>query len=247
MTAPQIVMVTDFGLEGPYVGQVKAVLVTQAPQSVVIDLFADAPAHDPEAAAYLLAAYTAGFPPGTVFLCVVDPGVGDRNRAPVVVSADGHWFVGPDNGLFNVVGARAAQAKWWEITWRPERLSDSFHGRDLFAPVAAGLATGDQPPGDARPNVDRGWADDLAKVIYIDNFGNAITGIRASSLGENDQLLASGHVLKRARTFSDVPESEGMWFENANALAEIAVNCGRADQEFDLVVGTDITVQRNGG
>lgn len=121
MPAPQIVMFTDFGLEGPYVGQVKAVLATQAPQSIVIDLFADAPAHDPEAAAYLLAAYTAGFPAGTIFLCVVDPGGGGGTRQPVVVNADGHWLVGPDNGLFNVIDARAGEAKWLEITWRPEQ------------------------------------------------------------------------------------------------------------------------------
>ena len=248
MTAPLIVMFTDFGLEGPYVGQVKAVLAGQAPKSTVIDLFSDAPAHDPEAAAYLLAAYTAGFPPGTVFLCVVDPGVGDRNRAPVVVSAHGHWFVGPDNGLFNVVADRAGEAKWFDITWRPDNLSDSFHGRDLFAPVAAMLAAGGEIPGDERTeNHVNGWPADLAKIIYIDNFGNAITGIRAASLGAKDQLTAGDHTLQRARTFSDVPENEGMWFENANALAEIAVNCGRADQEFDLVVGTDVTVKAGDG
>ena len=78
-------------------------------------------AHDPEAAAYLLAAYTAGFPAGTIFLCVVDPGVGGGTRQPVVVNADGHWLVGPDNGLFNVIDARAGEAKWLEITWRPEQ------------------------------------------------------------------------------------------------------------------------------
>ena len=248
MTTPLIVMFTDFGLEGPYVGQVKAVLASQAPQSTVIDLFADAPAHDPEAAAYLLAAYSGGFPPGTVFLCVVDPGVGDRNRAPVVVSADGHWFVGPDNGLFNVIASRAKETKWFDITWRPDHLSNSFHGRDLFAPVAAMLAVGREIPGDERAANDTDpWPGDLEKIIYIDNFGNAITGIRAASLGAKDQLTAGGHTLQRARTFSDVPENEGMWFENANELAEIAVNCGRADQEFDLVVGTDVTVQKGDG
>lgn len=249
MAAPQIVLFTDFGLEGPYVGQVKAVLAAQAPNSVVIDLFADAPAHDPEAAAYLLAAYSAEFAKGTVFLCVVDPGVGDRARPPTVVRADGHWFVGPDNGLFNVIGARADSVDWWEITWRPEKLSNSFHGRDLFAPVAAGLATGGQPPGEARDPGERladDWPDDLGKVIYIDHFGNAITGIRASSLGEKDRLVASGHALMRARTFSEVPENEGLWYENANGLAEIAVNCGRADHEFDLVVGSDVTIERGG-
>ena len=101
-----IVLVTDFGLSGPYTGQVKAVLWREAPTCPVIDLFADAPMWDPQAAAYLLAAYVQMFPKDTVFLCVIDPGVGGE-RLPVVVRADGRWFVGPDNGLFELVMRRA--------------------------------------------------------------------------------------------------------------------------------------------
>ena len=93
-----IVLFTDFGLEGPYTGQVRAVLYRTAPQVPVVDLFADAPAGKPKPAAYLLAAYGVWFPPGTVLLAVVDPGVGGP-RAPVIVEAEGRWYVGPDNGL----------------------------------------------------------------------------------------------------------------------------------------------------
>ena len=246
MAAPQIVLFTDFGLEGPYVGQVKAVLAAKAPGSVVIDLFADAPAYDAQAAAYLLAAYSRGFADGTVFLCVVDPGVGDRARPPIVVRADRHWFVGPDNGLFNIVGARARSLDLWEITWTPEHMSASFHGRDLFAPVAAHIAAGGDPPGDMRdpaPRLGADWPDDLEKVIYIDHFGNAITGVRAAKLGAGDDLVVDDHTLARARTFSEVPENAAMWYENANGLAEIAVNCGRADTELNLVVGSEVAVR----
>ncbi|MBX6322432.1 MAG: SAM-dependent chlorinase/fluorinase, partial [Rhodospirillaceae bacterium] len=137
-----IVLFTDFGLHGPYTGQVKAVLHGMAPGMPQIDLFADAPAGDPRASAYLLAAYATWFPAGTVFLCVVDPGVGGP-RPAVIVEADGRWYVGPGNGLFEMVVRRAAIARRWDIAWRPERLSRSFHGRDLFAPVAAMLARGD--------------------------------------------------------------------------------------------------------
>src|SRR5580704_8992644 len=126
-----IVLFTDFGLAGPYTGQMKAVLQQRAPTVPVIDLFADAPERNPRAAAYLLAAYAPWFPPGSVLLCVVDPGVGGT-RAPLVASLDGRWFVGPDNGLFAIALRRAASAQVWEITWRPETLSASFHGRDLF-------------------------------------------------------------------------------------------------------------------
>ncbi|MGB8275409.1 MAG: SAM-dependent chlorinase/fluorinase, partial [Alphaproteobacteria bacterium] len=120
-----IVLVTDFGLAGPYVGQMKAVLVREAPGVPVIDLLADAPVFDPMAAAYLLAAYVEEFPPGSVFLCVVDPGVGS-GRGAVIMQADGRWFVGPDNGLFAIVARRAGQSRWWDIAWKPPRLSASF-------------------------------------------------------------------------------------------------------------------------
>src|SRR5690348_11298962 len=96
-----IVLFTDFGLEGPYTGQMKAVLRREAPQSEIIDLFADAPAGNPRASAYLLAAYVEWFPPGTIFLCVVDPGVGGP-RAPLMIEADRRWYVvAPRTGSSN--------------------------------------------------------------------------------------------------------------------------------------------------
>src|SRR5215471_11036911 len=125
-----IVLFTDFGLHGPYTGQMKAVLHQMAAGIPAVDLFADAPAGNPKASAYLLAAYAAWFPAGTVFLCVVDPGVGGARRG-LIVEADERRYVGPDNGLFELVLRRAAQPQCWEITWRPAALSASFHGRDL--------------------------------------------------------------------------------------------------------------------
>ena len=244
-----IVLFTDFGLSGPYTGQVKAVLRRQAPDADIIDLFADAPAQDPMAAAYLLAAYVDEFPVGTVFLCVVDPGVGG-GRAAVVLSAGGRWYVGPDNGLFELVARRAAgRVRWWEITWRPERLSASFHGRDLFAPVAAQIALdslrGDVPEALARRTdaIRRAdWPDDLAEVVYIDGFGNAFTGVRADRVPARAELRVSGRRLRRAATFSEVAAGQAFWYENANGLVEIAVNRERADRALDLKTGTKVTI-----
>jgi len=136
-----IALFTDFGLHGPYTGQMKAVLHQMAPGVPVIDLFANAPVGNPKPSAYLLAAYVTWFPAGTVFLCVVDPGVGG-SRPAITLEADERWYVGPGNGLFELVRRRARNARSWDIAWRPERLSASFHGRDLFAPVAASLASG---------------------------------------------------------------------------------------------------------
>jgi hypothetical protein len=239
-----IALFTDFGLEGPYTGQVKTVLHQIASGVPVIDLFADLPAAKPQPAAYLLAAYGGWFPPGTIILAVVDPGVGGE-RAAVVVEADSRWYVGPDNGLFELVTRRAGRARSWEISAPPEALSASFHGRDLFAPIAALLARGDPPAGRLLPHgISRrlDWPDDLPEIVYIDRFGNAMTGLRAALIPDGARLASGGRVLARRRTFSDVAEGEAFWYENSNALAEIAVNAGRADATLGLAIGTPVAI-----
>jgi S-adenosyl-L-methionine hydrolase (adenosine-forming) len=240
-----IALFTDFGLAGPYTGQVKAVLQRLAPGVPAIDLFADAPSRDPKAGAYLLAAYGAWFPAGTVLLAVVDPGVGGA-RAALLLEADGRFYVGPDNGLFELVRRRARDQRLFEITWRPPGRSASFHGRDLFAPVAAMLARGERPataPRGAELGRRPDWPDDLAEIVYLDNYGNAMTGLRAAGLPQDATLTAGGKRITRARTFSDLPSGVPLWYENSNGLAEIAVNMGRADQTLGLVIGSRIAIE----
>jgi S-adenosyl-L-methionine hydrolase (adenosine-forming) len=239
-----IVLFTDFGLQGPYTGQMKAVLHQMAPGTSIVDLFADAPAGNPKAAAYLLAAYATWFPAATIFLCVVDPGVGSA-RPPVIVEADSRWYVGPGNGLFELIQRRAGATRTWLIDWNPERLSASFHGRDLFAPVVAMLGRGESPQG--RPYQDGAhrqpeWPDDLCEIVYIDHFGNAMTGVRAAMLSCDARFAAADQIFERARTFSDVPRGAGFWYENSNGLAEISVNLGRADHELGLAIGTPVEI-----
>ena len=244
-----IVLFTDFGPAGPYTGQMKAVLAREAPGIPVVDLADDLPACDPEPAAYLLGAFAPAFPPGAVFVCVVDPGVGSE-RAPVAVSAGGRWYVGPDNGLLAIVARRAGDARWFAITWRPPTLSASFHGRDLFAPVAAQVARGEEVPGtplDGARAVGADWPDDRAAIVYIDPYGNAMTGIRAARLAEDAVVVAGGRRLRRLRTFSDAAPGAAFWYENANGLAEVAVNKGRADRALGLDVGTPVRIETAGG
>ena len=238
-----IVLFTDFGLQGPYTGQMKVVLHQMAPGVPIIDLFADAPAGNPKASAYLLAAYANWFAAGTTFLCVVDPGVGGT-RQPVMLDADGRWYVGPGNGLFELIERRATTARSFDIDWRPQHLSASFHGRDLFAPVAAMLARGKPPPGQPRNHADRrsDWPDDLAEVVYIDHFGNAMTGLRAAMLPPDARLAVAGRMLERARTFGDRPAGAAFWYENSNGLAEIAVNRGRADRDLSLAIASPVAI-----
>jgi S-adenosyl-L-methionine hydrolase (adenosine-forming) len=239
-----IVLFTDFGVAGPYTGQVKAVLQRDAPGVPVVDLFADAPAGNPRAAAYLLAAYAAWFEAGTTFLCVVDPGVGG-GRAPVILESDHRFYVGPGNGLFEIVHRRARQTRSLEITWRPSALSATFHGRDLFAPVAARLARGEPLPGEARDGFwsrCSEWPDDLAEIVYVDHYGNAMSGLRAAALDDDARLAVGGRVLERARTFADRAPGDAFWYENSNGLAEIAVNQGRADRVLGLGVGSAVSI-----
>lgn len=251
-----IVLFTDFGPAGPYLGQMKAVLAEAAPSVPAIELMSDVPAFEPRLGAYLLAAYAPAFPPESVFLAVVDPGVGGA-RPPLVVRAAGRWYVGPGNGLFAIVLRRAAAAggespRVWEIDWRPARLSATFHGRDLFAPVAARMALGEAPPGTeldvARmanlPGTD--WPDDLARIVYVDHYGNAMTGLRAGTLAPNASLRAAGTTLSRARRFSDLPPGQAFWYENANGLAEIAVNQGHAARALGLAPGSEVSVAVEG-
>ncbi|MEE8394154.1 MAG: SAM-dependent chlorinase/fluorinase [Rhodospirillales bacterium] len=244
---PVIVLFADFGM--PYSGQVKAVLYREAPEANIIDLFIDAPAHDPKAAAYLLEAYVGEFPEEAVFLAVVDPGVGGM-RGPGVLRVARRWYVGPDNGLFEMVirrcpGEPIEQPRWWEISWRPDGLSATFHGRDLFAPIAARIAMGEGPDGIEKPiaTVRRlDWPDELEQIIYIDNFGNAITGVRAESAAPEAEIRVGGQWLKRAETFSDVSPGQAFCYENSNGLLEIAVNQGRADSVLGLEIGSLVTV-----
>jgi S-adenosylmethionine hydrolase len=210
---------------------------------LVIDALHDAPDFVVEPAAHLLAALADQFPETSVFLAVVDPGVGSKRDA-IVVEADGRSFVGPDNGLLSVVWQRARRRACFTIAWRPQRLSSSFHGRDLFAPVAAALAA---------KRVPRDWlvstkrpaillaSDDLPQIIYIDHYGNAVTGLRR--FDKSWSLRAGGRTLRYARTFE---EAKGpFWYENSMGLVEIASPRGSAARKLRLKIGSRVAWQRS--
>ena len=238
-----IVLFTDFGVADPYVGQMHGVLARAAPRIKVIDLLHSVPDFDIRAGAYLLPSLAAQFPVGAVFVGVVDPGVGGERR-PVMVHADGRWYIGPDNGLFHIVAQRARRVETWMIEWRPQVLSASFHGRDLFAPAAARLACGAWPEcvsGElSAPEGD--WPDDLPAIIYIDHFGNAITGLRAGNIDAAGTLAVAGRQLQHATVFSAVAPNMPFWYENSIGLVEIAVNRGNAAGILGLELGDPVQV-----
>jgi len=239
-----IAIFTDFGIQGPYLGQMHAVLAAEAPAVPVVNLFPDLPAFNVKAAAYLLPAYSQYLPATAICLCVVDPGVGS-DRRPLALEADGRWYIGPDNGLFSILVRRCSRVRAHAITWRPERLSASFHGRDLFAPVAAALARGEACPGEALAPaslVAPPWPDELAEVVYIDPYGNAVTGLRATAVGEQTVLRVAGRACRFRRTFAEAGRGEAFWYCNSNGLVELAVNQGSAALRLDLAVGCAIAL-----
>jgi S-adenosylmethionine hydrolase len=238
-----LLLFTDFGANDLYVGQVEAVLDRLAPGVRVIDLLNAAPAFNVRAAAHLLAALALDQPAGQVVLGVVDPGVGSE-RGAVVVRADDRWYVGPDNGLFSVIASRAGAVSVWRIAARPAGASASFHGRDVFAPVAAAVATGRFPNADVVPLAElavRFGGGDLAEVIYLDHFGNAFTGIRARELPPTRRLVAAGREIAYARVFAEAPPGAPFWYRNSSGLVEIAVNRGHAARALGLEVGTPVS------
>jgi len=235
-----VVLFTDFGAADLYLGQVKAAIAARAPRVAVLDALHAAPDFDIEPAAHLLAALAPCYPRGSVFLAVVDPGVGGRRDA-IVVEADGRSYVGPDNGLLSVVWQRARERRCRRIAWRPARLCDTFHGRDLFAPVAAALAAKRMPrralAAKRAPEVllDAG---DLPRVIYIDHYGNAMTGLR--TLPKSARLRVGRRRLAYARRFETARRGGLFWYSNCIGLVEIAANRANAARKLRLRVGSRV-------
>jgi S-adenosylmethionine hydrolase len=222
-----------------------AVLAAQATQIPQVSLMADAPMFDPQSAGLLLSCLCKNLPPDTLILAVVDPGVGGERR-PVMIKTERHLFVGPDNGLFIPIARRSQAREIETIAWRPHQLSDTFHGRDLFAPVAAKLAIGEAVEGTPLKFEEMvGYESpiDENRIIYIDNYGNAMSGINADEIKDDKVLSVNGTALHYARTFSQVSEGQPFWYRNSNGVVEIAVNRGSAAHLLDLELGMPVQLQ----
>ena len=239
---------TDFGWQGPYVGQIKVVLSGPHPSYPIIDLMHDAAAFRPLEAGYLLAAIAHRIPTGAIVVAVVDPGVGTERRA-IAASLGGRWYVGPDNGLLApVIEAERRNRQVFTLP-TPKSASASFHGRDVFAPAAAELAR-DGYITNQREILDwvgRGSPADIDRIVYIDGYGNVLSGRRAATLSCGAGPVIGGERITRARTFADVAPGEAFWYSNSLGLVEIAVNRGSAAQRFELEVGATLQLQPTSG
>ena len=198
-----ITLLTDFGGADYFVGAMKGAILSADPRAVLVDITHDIPAFDVEAAAYTLLAACEPFPAGTVHVAVVDPGVGSERRA-LAAECAGHFFVGPDNGLFSYVFERGVEAGVFRLTNRKyfrQSVSTTFHGRDVFAPVAGALSAGvrlgelGEEVSDwvrLAPLAPTRRADGTldARVIHIDRYGNCVTNVTRAELP--DEQIARG-------------------------------------------------------
>jgi len=241
MNRPIVYFFTDFGAQGPYLGQMETMLLKQYPEAQVINLVSDAPAFSPRPSSYLLGALIPWLAPYSMVVGVVDPGVGTE-RKPLLLEAGGRRFIGPDNGLFASL-LNQDDCRAWEICWEGACLSSSFHGRDLFAPAAGKVLAG-KPLQLARMPLGRlsgqDWPEELFEIIYIDHYGNAMSGIRADTLDPDAVLRIGNTTLSRATTFAEVPPGTAFWYENSLGLVEVAVNQGRSDIRLGISVGTPL-------
>ncbi|MGH7700250.1 MAG: SAM hydrolase/SAM-dependent halogenase family protein [Gemmatimonadales bacterium] len=246
MTAPIITLLTDFGTRDSYVAEVKAAVLSAAPVARLVDVTHEIPPGDIRAAAFILSRVWRRFPLGTVHVVVVDPGVGTGRRALAARGGD-HFFVAPDNGLLSPL---PDDTRFVQLPVPPSA-SATFHGRDVFAPAAARLATGTpfsqlgRPVADVQrsplpaPHFDGvAWS---GEVMYVDRFGTLITNLRREHVEQGVRLTVGGTDVGPMRgTFGDVERGQFVAFVGSGGTVEIAVRGGSAARLLGAGTGAEV-------
>jgi S-adenosylmethionine hydrolase len=253
-----VALLTDFGWQDAYVGILKGVIAQINPRLPVIDITHGIPPQNLAAARFCLMQAYPYFPAGTILVAVVDPGVGSQRRG-IALQFPGGYLVGPDNGVFGGVlsqsPANAAVSLTNTTYWRSSQVSSTFHGRDIFAPVAAHLASGvplyclgepidpnhlSQLPLPEAIAVGEGI---VGCIQYIDSFGNLITNIPAATVAGKAWSVRLGEILITSRqTYSEADNGEAIALIGSHGWVEIAVNQGNAQSQFQSAVGTQVSV-----
>lgn len=254
-----ITLTTDFGYKDPFVGEMKGVILSINPFITLVDITHGIEPYNIEEGAFVIGSSYKYFPSGTIYIAVVDPGVGSERR-PIIIEADGCYFVGPDNGIFSYVLSFSSNVKVIHITeerYMFSKDSPTFQGRDIFAPVAAWLSKGialeafgctidDFKMFEIQlPEIE---GDIISgEVIYIDRFGNAITNIRKTDLqkfGEQFCVEVKGRVIQPVKNYSQAAGRGLYCLVNSSSHLEIFVNMGSASHLFDINKHEKVTVLR---
>jgi S-adenosylmethionine hydrolase len=256
-----VTITTDFGHQGPFVGVMKGVILSRFAEARIIDLTHEIVVHWPAEAGFWLSRSFEYFPHGAVHVAVVDPGVG-TSRDIIAVVAGGHMFLAPDNGLLAPVVARHPHASIIRLDLEKlermgvSRPSATFHGRDIFAPVAAECAAGRWHPRELGQSVQTlipAWVDEptvdasgvAGVVMTIDHFGNLITNIDASLIERfsSPQVRAGNHLFPLLRTYGDVQPGEYLALVNSFGVVEIARAEQSASEGLGLSRGAPVTIR----
>ncbi|MDQ3011443.1 MAG: SAM-dependent chlorinase/fluorinase [Acidobacteriota bacterium] len=263
-----ITLLTDFGAADYFIPAVKGVILSIHLQAHIIDLTHEIPAQDIAAGAFTLGACYHNFPAGTIHFAVVDPGVGSARRA-IVVRAGKQLFVGPDNGIFSYVYARESQVIVFQIEreeYFRHPVSATFHGRDVFAPVAAwlslGLSRGVQPEAVGReihdfvkleiplPQADQTGKRIIGSILHIDRFGNCITNLTARELQPESipalsRLLFAGREIARFGShFAETVNADELFaYPGSAGFWEIALRCDSAARRLAVKRGAEVILE----
>lgn len=247
-----LTLTTDFGCRDHYVGAMKGVVASLAPGVQVFDITHDVPSFDIAEGAFAIAQAWRSYPDGTVHVVVVDPGVGS-SRAPIAAAAGQHFFVAPDNGVLSQVLESVGTSSIRRVETRHglRAISRTFHGRDLFAPVAARLAAGlkfeDVGPSMAEPVrlPPVAVAAGIGAVLHVDRFGNIVTSFRPEDLTDGAGLTIGGRVVgSRADSYADAPEGEPFLILGSSGFLEISLNRGSAAASLRVQAGAHVALAR---
>jgi S-adenosyl-L-methionine hydrolase (adenosine-forming) len=252
---PIITLTTDFGLTDHYVGTMKGVILSRCPDASIVDISHEIPAFSTYAGAYAIAQAVPFFPPGTAHVVVVDPGVGTSRKA-LVVEAGGQYFIAPDNGVLSLICVRNSDAKIWEISSQSlwlKPISNTFHGRDVFAPVAAAIAGNSAVPKDLGPQIKQmtilpdllpaeispgSWR---GRVLSVDHFGNIVTNFSSADFSRIAESRFALHVGKEEitefrNTFGEADTLCFAYFGSSGYL-EVGINQRSAAEHLEVRAG----------
>ena len=265
-TVSIITLLSDFGLKDPYVAEMKAVILSIHLQARIVDITHEIEKFNIRTGAFVLASATPYFPAGTIHVAVVDPGVGTK-RHPIIVETKRSYYVGPDNGLLMLAAQKEGIRHVYHVNnpqYMLPRVSRTFHGRDIFAPVAAHLARGNPPskfgpeihdyalPEFAKPHVRKGEL--LGEVLHIDDFGNVVSNISAEDLEKLNiregcslrvKLDGKTLTLKLCSAYGEVPAETPLAIIGSCDFLELSINQGSASRAFKVKIGDPVHVSLN--